>query len=187
MNGDNDQTTEKPVQKISEELRNEIKKQSINQVAKWIIAIFVLLVTVAGSGWWLYFKDKILPHAGGIPKGGVVAFTTPCPPGWKNYDKASGRAVIGAGRGKELSARVLGDEGGEEKTTLSESNIPSHQHDTVIGTQPHYSKWGQGPNKTSVFGAGDGVIGTGMTSFVGDGEPFENMQPFVVLQYCEKE
>lgn len=40
-----------------------------------------------------------------------------------------GRALVGAGTGTGLTARSLGDEIGEESTTLSEANLPPHSHE----------------------------------------------------------
>ena len=123
-----------------------------------------------------------------LPIGAVLAFNRKeCPVGWSELSKASGRVIVGSGTGLGLTTRVVGETGGEEGSLLSISNIPSHKHDTVLGTQPNYSIWGQGPSKRSVFGATDGVIGTGMTSPIGEGKAFGNMPPYLVLLYCQKD
>lgn len=43
---------------------------------------------------------------------------------------------IGVGNGLGLSARVLGEKGGQENVTLLTHEIPSHTHETVLTGQP---------------------------------------------------
>jgi hypothetical protein len=56
--------------------------------------------------------DKVISKIE-IPSGAVLAFNRKsCPTGWKPIKVAKGRVIVGAGRGKGLSERKLGDTGG---------------------------------------------------------------------------
>ena len=65
-------------------------------------------------------------------KNAVLAFNTdknaPCPRGWKLFDEASGRFIVGAGFGDGLTPRNVKDKGGEEMHKLTEAEIPNHSH-----------------------------------------------------------
>jgi microcystin-dependent protein len=67
-----------------------------------------------------------------------------------------GRTAIGAGQGPGLSNRNLGDQLGQETTTLTVSQLPPHVH-----TLP----------------------GGGVTGVTGGGQPVNNMQPSLTLHY----
>lgn len=101
-----------------------------------------------------------------------------------------GRVPIGAGEGPALSYRPLGSTDGREQVTLSETQVPAHNHDVVasgdIGTataatgnvwakssgQPAYSKSGT----ASTFAA-DAV------QSAGQGNPHDNVQPALAINY----
>ena len=154
----------------------------------WVVAIVVVLISISITGWWLYLKPRLIPITGGIPKGGIVAFdiSDGCPDGWKEFENAAGRTIIGIGTGDGLTKRKYRKTGGEETQALTPRELAPHRHDTLLGTQPKYSIWSQGKKKEAVFGIKSGQIETGMTSPVGQGESFDIMPPFIVLQYCEK-
>lgn len=48
-----------------------------------------------------------------------------------NVPDLRGRVVIGAGTGTGLTARAVGDTGGAETVTLTEAEIPAHDHDVT--------------------------------------------------------
>lgn len=84
-----------------------------------------------------------------------------------------GRTMIGAGTGTGLTARNLGDSGGEETHTLTTAEIPSHAH-TDDSTKI-----------TGVFvapGEVPAVVSTlpGSTGNTGGGGAHNNMQPWAV-------
>ncbi len=85
-----------------------------------------------------------------VPKNAVMAFSTTCPEGWKDFKKAKSRVLVGAGRGKDpqtdrnLTARLIGDQGGEETHTLTKDEMPSHKHRTVEAGDDGNSEWGVG-------------------------------------------
>jgi microcystin-dependent protein len=67
-----------------------------------------------------------------------------------------GRVPVGVGSGSGLTTRVLGEKGGTETTTLTTGNLPSHVHTYSGGT----------------------------TGVAGSGTPLNNMQPYLVLNFC---
>ena len=67
-----------------------------------------------------------------------------------------GRAAIHAGTGPGLSNRRLGQKGGAEQVTLTQAQMPSHNHTLSLG---------------------------GATGNTGGSQPHENMQPYQVVNY----
>lgn len=127
-------------------------------------------------------------HRIAVPSGAVMAFNLPkCPVGWRPFQPAAGRVVVGAGEGNRdmhdqpLTKREVGDSAGAEAHALSEGEMPAHVH-TYIFTNH------QGTPKHTDYSAhefGDSNTPTN-TSSTGGGKPHNNMPPFVVLKYCER-
>jgi hypothetical protein len=46
-------------ERISLQVKKQIRKEAISQVAKWSILAFVLLFGIAASGWWFYLQEKL--------------------------------------------------------------------------------------------------------------------------------
>ena len=129
-----------------------------------------------------------------LPSGAVVAFAGgSCPSGWSEFTSVRGRAIIGTNptAGGGLSARTLGQTGGEETHQLTLNELPSHNHagastDPVgvanalfyTGGAVAGSNWGALASNTGTrWGAG------GLASAGGD-QPHNNMSPFISLLYC---
>jgi len=98
-----------------------------------------------------------------------------------NLPDLRGRAPVGAGTGAGLTARTVGQKGGEETHTLVIPEIPQHTHTQLLG----------GSLTTVNPGVGSGVIGTAntaVTSGVNEGYngAHNNMQPYAVLTYIIK-
>jgi microcystin-dependent protein len=92
-----------------------------------------------------------------------------------------GRAPISAGAGAGLTARTVGQVGGAEQHTLTEAQMPNHQHAAVTG-QP---EWAFGLNTGAALGAAGTQVGvvqstTPATASTGGGQPHNNMPPFTV-------
>lgn len=123
-----------------------------------------------------------------VPPGAVIAFDGKCPneAGWRPYELAAGRFVLGAGQGPLLSAVFVGQQFGEEVHELTPEEIPGHQHhftyryvDIVAG-----NKGFSGAAKFRTISFVDKKAAT---------EPDDrrakahgNMPPYVVLQFCKK-
>jgi type II secretory pathway pseudopilin PulG len=129
-----------------------------------------------------------------VPKGAVLAFNLPvCPTGWKELTSANGRVIVGAGGGnrdvndKTLTARTVGDVGGEELHVLTIAEMPSHNHNNE-GYQYLLTANGQWTAKFGDDSQNEPNLAH-MAPLVasGGGQAHNNMQPFVVLKYCERD
>lgn len=133
-----------------------------------------------------------------VPKGAIAAFgedITACPLGWNLYAPARGRFIIGAGvgdskdmNGVDLTDHVVSATGGEERHKLSLEEMPSHRHQSELGTLAGDGVYGDGPGiPNSIHGVRRAYALSTYTSTEGGGTPFNTMPPFVALSYCIKE
>jgi hypothetical protein len=140
-----------------------------------------------------------------VPTGAVMAFDLDqCPQGWSPLDKARGRTIVGvlATAAGGLSAHTRGQTGGAETVTLSEAQMPAHDHPLNDPGHVHPSAFssfiqggspGEGPaniqqgGASFVFSRTTGGATTGVTmGKAGGGQPVAVMPPFLALLYCEK-
>ena len=137
-----------------------------------------------------------------LPVDTVVAFEkVKCPKGWLPYEKADGRFIIGAGKGELRNKLNVGDIGGMEFVTLVESNMPSHQHGSIIHASSEEGEkkeeerrgWGNdrqinpAPKTTKGTGKWKNDGGFFLTSPAGKGEAHDNMPPYIALRFCQKQ
>ena len=100
-----------------------------------------------------------------------------------------GRTSLAFGQGPGLTNRTQGELGGNETVTLTSATIPAHSH-TVAASSTPTSKNPSGafPSVTaagSSYGTpGDLQMNAGMIAGGGSGQPHENMQPYLVLNWC---
>lgn len=111
-----------------------------------------------------------------------------------------GRAPIGQGQGPGLSNRTLGESSGTETTTLTTNNMPAHTHTLNLSAQVNVSDLNASSDEptnsfltttgnnfyASAGKAGQnlgGVSASGTAQPAGGGQPFNNMQPYLVLNY----
>lgn len=112
----------------------------------------------------------------------VVAFDAPtCPVGWRAATQLAGRTIVGAGAGAGLSARKVGEVGGEEAHVLTVAEMPSHAHGGNVSLGGHSYEHHQHGN-----GRLPGEAWQGSSQSAGGGQGHNNMPPFAVLQYCKK-
>ena len=124
----------------------------------------------------------------GVPSGGIIMWQEPeIPVGWLLCDGTNGtpdlrdRFVLGYGN------RNVGTVGGEERVTLTVDQIPSHNHSSgdlyVYG-----ASGGGGGGESTSGGASFGTLPVnGSTGYTGGGESHNNMPPYYVLYFIQKE
>jgi len=148
------------------------------------------------------------PFIAAVPEGAVIAFATECPEnGWRRYEEAASRMIIGAAttgelesgpsshrngsNGNALTHRPLNQINGTEAVTLQRENLPAHSHSVRQSTSnievAREATLGSGVTaslapKTSVSRASS----DGTTGNTGAAVPVYNMPPYVALYYCEK-
>ena len=188
------------------ELVATIRKEAVTQVAKWTLGAVVLLFGISLTGWWFYLKEKIDTYivlkAGGIPASAIVAFDRPanCPKGWSIFEPTISRVILGASadgkspnrdqNGLELTARQYRMAAGEERHTLSISEMPAHDHGIEIVQHGEYLRENKGYLGTESVGRDVGRAdprwALRYTEKEGGGMAHNVMPPFVALFYCEK-
>lgn len=99
--------------------------------------------------------------------------------------KTLGRALAVAGAGAGLTSRSLGQTAGTETHTLSESEIPSHQHATGVGANSNINSWGQTSDQ-AMSGTAIGAYNPSKSGFTGGGGAHNNMQPSSFLNVMIK-
>lgn len=199
-----------------QEMINEIRKQTREQLAKWLVGASFALILFSITGWIFAAKPyvdnyikSISNYSGlsGIPGDAVVAFdrppSSPCPEGWTQFKEATSRMIIGAGNsddyyekkfetdemGKKLSPRSYRQHGGEEQVTLLEAHIPPHDH--APEGSPFTNLVGYNGKFTRLGSdSGQNELNLQETEKLvnfGKGEAHNNMPPFIALHYCKKD
>lgn len=124
--------------------------------------------------------SKLLPNA-------VVAFNSPsCPQGWKDFERANGRTIIGSGKGTGLTHREFNSQLGEETHKLTIEEIPRHSHSYTWYAARDFNSIDDGHDDADGFNREKETY-HGETEKVGGDNPHNNMQPSLVLKYCIKE
>jgi microcystin-dependent protein len=103
-----------------------------------------------------------------------------------------GRAALGQGQGPGLQPYVIGEIGGEETVTLTVAEMPVHSH----ALEGAASQSTAAPGPSVVLGTTSGLVpayggANAITPLApgaispppGSGQPHENMQPYLVLNY----
>lgn len=107
-----------------------------------------------------------------------------------NVPDLRGRVPVGAGTGSGLTARSVGQAGGEETHLLSISEMPSHGHQLNGGAA---TNWSGSDFNTSYVASGTagaynlpGTTQITDTQNTGGGGSHNNMQPFTVMSWFIK-
>ncbi len=107
-----------------------------------------------------------------------------------------GRAPMGQGNGPGLTPRQMGEQPGVAAVTLTAAEMPSHNHipnasDSSSGNvaSPKNNVWALTPGQRGSGGAPiyNGDVDTSMhpqaLGVTGEGQPHNNMQPFLALNF----
>lgn len=98
-----------------------------------------------------------------------------------------GRAPIGQGTGSGLTARTLGQTGGEETHVLTTTEIPSHSHASTFGQGFVGWQTGGDGGQVAAFQVGGVVAPTSAnTAAAGSGGAHNNMSPWICLNFIIK-
>jgi microcystin-dependent protein len=107
-----------------------------------------------------------------------------------------GAAPLHRGQGIGLTSRVVGERGGSAAVSLSEIELPTHSHGAVVGcdsngTQqsPVNGRWAKvaGVARQTQNAYSNNFDGqTSAQAFLasGNGQPHNNMPPYLVLRFC---
>lgn len=102
-----------------------------------------------------------------------------------------GIVPIHQGNGPGLSPRVVGQTGGVETVTLSVAQMPAHTHAAVCNSAPgnDYGPandvWAQDAGGGNEYAAAaSGQMNTAALTPAGGGQPHNNLQPFLSINYC---
>jgi len=155
----------------------------------FVAEIRLLPMNFAPKG-WAFCNGQLLPISQNTALFSLLG-TTYGGDGQSNFalPNLQGRAPMHPEQGPGLSARNLGEVGGSESITLSESQMPSHSHQlaansgspttgsptnavlATTATQPRYS-------------AASDLEPMVPVNVAGDGQPHNNMQPYLTLNFC---
>ena len=147
---------------------------------------------------WAFCNGQLLPIAQntalfsliGTTYGGDGRTTTALP-------NLQGRAPMHPGRGPGLTTRRLGQNGGVETVTLTEAQMPSHNHSVIADASPG-GFGGGGANtadptnnslaSTSASGqfyasGASNVVSMNPLSDTGGGQAHTNLQPLIAINY----
>jgi len=109
-----------------------------------------------------------------------------------------GRAAIGQGNASGLTPQAVGQVGGSSTVTLLTSEIPTHNHVLNAGTltPPNPAQNVASPTNQAVLGlsapnniyidatAPNTALVASSISPTGGGQPHENMQPYLAVNFC---
>lgn len=140
---------------------------------------------------WAFCNGQLLPISQntalfsliGTTYGGDGRTTTALP-------NLQGRAPMHPGRGPGLTARRLGEKSGVETVTLSEAQIPNHNH-VPRGSRkegreekPGRHSWGKTTDKDAYRNTTNKInLNNQALQQAGGSQPHNNMQPFLAMYY----
>ena len=102
-----------------------------------------------------------------------------------------GRVAVSSGQGPGLSTYELGATGGAESVSLTEAEMPAHQHRMAVNGQS--GGFNSATNRyigkvftgTAYAGASNGkTLNPDAIAPAGDSQPHENRPPHLALNYC---
>jgi microcystin-dependent protein len=102
-----------------------------------------------------------------------------------------GRVPMGQGTGSGLTSRSIGEQGGAENNTLLINQLPPHSHSVnAVSTDGNQNvPSGSLPANTKTLdkeysnAASDTTMNQSMIGNTGGGQPVNNMQPYLIMNY----
>jgi microcystin-dependent protein len=95
-----------------------------------------------------------------------------------------GRFVLGSGAASGLTARLIGQAGGAETHTLSDKEMPVHNHPITVSTVGYSASWNNSAEATGApHQSKNNGWQTRYSGQAGGGQPHNNMPPYYVLAF----
>ena len=101
-----------------------------------------------------------------------------------------GRAPLHAGRGPGLTSRRLGQRGGAETVTLTEAQMPNHNHQMMASPSPGEQPGPTGAALARTVGSSAYAPAKNLVPFdqatmpsTGGGQAHDNMQPYLAMYF----
>jgi microcystin-dependent protein len=100
-----------------------------------------------------------------------------------------GFVAIGTGQGPGLSSYSLGNTGGVASAALNPNQIPQHNHNALAfarggnSRSPAGAFWARPVSDTPFGPTASGTMAPAAIAAAGGGQPHENRQPYLVLNY----
>ena len=163
---------------------------------------------IGGAGVMKITSSNVVVQASGgitgpgtMPLGGIIMWSgSNVPSGWalcdgnNNTPDLRGRFVLGSGAGTNLTARTIGQKGGEETHTLTTNEMPSHIHGVTDPGHAHqiYNDDSRGGWNSGAYYASDRKQSTSWSQAnstgisiqsTGSGAPHNTLPPYYVLAY----
>jgi len=139
---------------------------------------------------WAFCNGQLLPISQntalfsliGTTYGGDGRSTTALP-------DLQGRIPMHPGQGPGLTSRRLGERGGVELVTLSEAQMPNHNH-PMMGTEEEADRPAPASDRMlaegeSVYGGASNLVpmASGALPNTGGSQPHNNLQPFLTINF----
>ena len=137
---------------------------------------------------WAYCDGQVLPIAQntalfsliGTTYGGDGRTTTQLP-------NMQGKAPMHPGTGPGLTTRRLGESGGVETVTLSQAQMPQHNHQFRVNEEDaeENDPGGNSIGRAGIFAANSNLVSMNDISLpdTGNSQPHNNMQPYLSLSF----
>ena len=141
--------------------------------------------------YWAFCDGQILPIPGNEALYSLIG-TTYGGDGRTSFalPDLRGRVPLHAGRGPGLTQRYPGQWGGQERVTLSQTQIPAHTHQARASSDAPDTNSPEGAIpaekvRTNLYSSGVADVNMGTTSIASTGgsQAHENMQPFLSINY----
>lgn len=158
-------------------------------------AFLASLVVASQAG----FSQSLNSASGGdsgVPAGAVIPFATACPSGYSELTQARGRAIIGSGsysesfRGNSFSTTYSrGSIGGVAAYRMNTNEMPRHAHGMTFSFNRGTTRSGRyyfWSGSCGTFRDGSCGAPEANTDMAGNGQAFDNRQPYIALTMCRK-